>query len=324
MLSNISIISLQTIQEYIKALDLLSIIEEGFVSYSTGKAVIPPVAELLFENPRGETHIKYGYIKEQSSFVIKIASGFYENPNLGIPSSQGLMLLFHQKTGQLLAILLDEGYLTDIRTAIASMITLKYLAPKDADCIGILGTGTQAQLQLKYLTQVHTCKNIIIWGRNKEKCFAYQKQFQNSPFQIKIAKSISELAEESKIIITTTPAEQPLLKEEYIQKGTHITAVGSDTPYKNELSPFILKKADIVVSDSIAQSNTRGEIFQARKQNLLDERKIIELGNLITNPEMGRNNKEQISVADLTGVAVQDISIATSLFHYHKQIIELK
>ncbi|MDI9356388.1 MAG: hypothetical protein QM536_05105 [Chitinophagaceae bacterium] len=320
MFSDISIISLQTIQEYIKALDLIPIIEEGFVSYSTGKAVIPPVAEILFENPKGETHIKYGYIKGQYYFVIKIASGFYENPKMGISSSQGLMLLFHQKTGQLLSVLLDEGYLTDIRTAIASMITLKYLAPKEVDYIGIIGTGIQAHLQLKYLEQVHTCKNIIIWGRNKEKCFAYQKHFQDGPFQIKIANSISKLAEECKIIITTTPSEQPLLQEEYIQNGTHITAIGSDTPHKNELSSALLKKSDIIVSDSIVQSNTRGEIFQAREKNLLDESKIIELGNLIQNPKMGRSNKEQISIADLTGVAVQDISIATSIFHYHKQI----
>ncbi len=317
---SIAVLSLPTIQEYLKTVDLIPLIESGFVAYSLGKAVVPPVGELIFENPPGETHIKYGYIKQQPYYVVKIASGFYENAKLGIKSSQGLMLLFSQQTGQLLCVLLDEGYLTDIRTVIASMITLKYLAPATVENLGIIGTGMQAKLQLEYLHLVCNCKNIMIWGRTNQSAKAFQNYFKDSEYNIRVANSTSELADSCNVIITTTPSREPLLNGSQIRKGTHITALGSDTADKIELDPTIIKHADIVVSDSISQSQSRGEIFQARNHQSLDTSKLIELGTLIYNPTLGRSNDTQITVADLTGVAVQDIMIATAIYNHHKSL----
>lgn len=317
-----AIIHLSSIQKYLETIDLIPLIEEGFIAYSSGNAVIPPVGELLFEDPPGETHIKYGYLRDTPFFVIKIASGFYENPQLGLRSSQGLMLLFSQKTGELLAVLLDNGHLTDIRTAIASMITLKYLAPQSVNAIGIIGTGTQARLQLSFLHQVFDCRKIIIWGRNKSSCLAFQKDFQNSSFDIKIANTISSLAQSCSVIITTTPSTIPLLQYDDLVQGTHITAIGSDTAEKIELSPSIIKNADCIISDSISQSHSRGEVYQARKHGCLNENKLIELGTLIQNPGKGRSSDKQLTVADLTGVAVQDIMIASSVFNHHKSLTQ--
>lgn len=318
--SSVTILTLPTIQEYLKTVDLIPLIEKGFVAYSLGEAVVPSVGELLFENPPGETHIKYGYIKKQPYYVVKIASGFYENAKLGLKSSQGLMLLFSQQTGELLCVLLDEGYLTDIRTVIASMITIKFLAPAKVDCIGIIGTGTQAKLQVEYLNQVCECQNIMIWGRNQENAIAFQKHFQHSEYNIQIASTIAALAQTCNLIITTTPSRAPLLDASQIREGTHITALGSDTSDKIELDPSIIKSADIVVSDSIPQSQSRGEIFQARNQQSLDSTKLVELGTLIQNLRLGRKDDQEITVADLTGVAVQDIMIATAIYNYHKSL----
>lgn len=314
------ILSLSQIRTYLSKIDLIPEIEHGFIDLSLSKAVIPPVGELLFDKPLGETHIKYGYIKEQPYYVVKIASGFYDNPSLGIKSSQGVMLLFCMQTGQLLAILLDEGHLTDIRTAIASMISIKYLAQKNIDTIGIVGTGIQAKLQLKYLHTVSKCKNIMVWGRSPEKTVAFKDDFNDSKYNIKIASSLDELTELCNLIITTTPSTTPLLKAHQIKSGTHITAIGSDTSEKIELAPEIIQKADLVVADSISQSKNRGEIFQARQQNCLDETKVVELGNLIQNPSLGRKNNSQITIADLTGVAVQDIMIATAIYNSYKNL----
>lgn len=312
------VLSLSQITSILETLNLIPLIEEGFLALSSNKAIVPPVGELLFENPRGETHIKYGYILNQPYYVIKIASGFYENPKLGLKSSQGLMLAFSQQTGVLKAILLDEGHLTDIRTAIASMITLKYLAPKQNIKIGIIGTGIQGKLQLKYLNTVSNCKDIFVWGRTAEKVIAYKNSFKDSDYKIKIASSIEELTNNCNVIITTTPSKKPLLLASQIKKGTHITAIGSDTFEKTELESTIMKKADIVVSDSIEQSKTRGEIFRARQDNCLNQDTLIELGNLIKNPALGRQTNNQITVADLTGVAVQDIMIATAIISNYK------
>ncbi len=313
-MASTSILSLAQIQSILKNIDLIPLIEEGFIAYSKGQSVVPPVGELLFEKPHGETHIKYGYIKGQDYYAVKIASGFPNNTSLGLPNSQGVILLFSQQSGALVSVLLDEGYLTDVRTAIASMITLKHLAPKKINKVGIVGTGIQAKLQLSYLHQVTNCKEIVVWGRKEDRVKDYQAHFKDSFYQIEAASSLAYLASECQVIITTTSAKEPLLYSDYIQPGTHITALGSDTAEKIELDPNILLQADLVVSDSIPQSQQRGEVYQARKKNCLDESKLIELGTLINDPSKGRESDHQITVADLTGVAVQDIMIATAVY----------
>ena len=144
------IIEKKTIIEILNRIDLLFDIEQGFISYSKGHCVIPPIGELTFDEPPGDVHIKYGYIKGEPNYVIKIASGYWKNHELGIPNGNGMMLLFNQKTGQPLAILIDHGILTDIRTAIAGQICAKNFSNK-IERIGVIGTGTQAKLQVEYL-----------------------------------------------------------------------------------------------------------------------------------------------------------------------------
>jgi ornithine cyclodeaminase len=316
-----TILHSETIRSYLKEIDMLPLIEKGFMALSNGLAVVPPVGELIFEKPKGETHIKYGYIKNEPYYIVKVASGFYDNEKIGLSSSQGLMLVFSQQTGQILAILLDDGHLTDTRTAVASMITMKHLATSNVNCVGIIGTGTQAQLQLDYLHLATDCKNIMIWGRDTSKAQAIKLKYEEFGFSVHVASTIKTLAEKSQVIITTTPSQIPLIFEGDVQAGTHITALGSDTENKIELSSEILKHCDILVVDSFAQSQTRGEVYQARKMNFIDESKVIELGQLIQNKSLGRTNDQQITIADLTGVAVQDIMIATAIFEHHKKYI---
>ena len=309
-----TVINLENIKSIVKNIDVVAAMEEGFIQYSNGNTVVPPVGELLFEKPKGDAHIKYGYIKNDDYYVIKIASGFYENSKLGIPSSQGLMLLFDQKTGVPKAVLLDEGYLTDIRTAAAGALASKYFAPKKISAIGIIGTGIQARLQLQYL-QTHTpCKSVWVWGRNKDNIEKFAQDLE-ADFNIHSAESPSELAKHCNVIVTTTPSELALLKADDIQKGTHITAVGSDTEHKQELESELLKKADIVIADSIPQSKSRGEVYRAVKDGKISEDKIIELGTAIQNSDLQRTHDDQITIVDLTGVAVQDIMITKAVYN---------
>ncbi|EPJ51312.1 MAG: putative cyclodeaminase [Osedax symbiont Rs2] len=323
-----AIIKLPEIKQSLTSIDLIQAMEQGFIQYSNGNTVVPPVAELLFDEPKGDTHIKYGYIKNDDYYVIKIASGFYQNPQLGLASSQGLMLLFDQKTGVPCAVLLDEGYLTDIRTAAAGALVAKYFAPKQLKAVGIIGTGIQArqqllQLQALYQTSDHgsgqgLCKELWIWGRNDQSAQTLASEFSDS-FDVKIAQSPAQVAAHANLIVTTTPSEIALLNAADIQAGTHITAVGADTEQKQELDSKILTKADIVISDSIAQSKSRGEIYQALKVGAIDDRKVIELGTAIQDSSLMRVNDQQITVADLTGVAVQDIMVANAVYqHYLK------
>lgn len=310
----VKIINLTQIKEALKNIDAVLAIEEGFIAYSQGRAVIPPVAELLFQDPPGDVHIKYGYIKGEEYFVIKIASGFYLNPKFNLPVGNGLMLLFKQKTGELVSILLDEGYLTNVRTAAAGAVVAKYLAPKKVTCIGIIGAGTQGRMQLEYLKPLVDCREVVVWGVNQTELDLYKKDMEPLGFQVKTTLEAKKIADQCNLIVTVTPSKSPLLSADQIKPGTHITAVGSDTPEKNELDPLILKKADIVVADSLSQCRRRGEIYQALKAKAITREKILELGKVIINKDWQRSSDEQITVADLTGVAVQDMQIARTVF----------
>lgn len=308
-----TIITLKEITSIIDKIDVIAAMKEGFIQYSNGNTVVPPVGELIFNNPPGDVHIKYGYIKEQDFYVIKIASGFYENTQLGIPSGQGLMLLFNQKTGQLEAILLDEGYLTNIRTVAAGALAAQYFAPRNVQAIGIIGNGTIAKLQIEQLQKTNICKIVWLWGRDRTKVQQLKSELGND-IDIHIAATCAEVAENANVIITTTPAESPLLFADDIKAGTLIIAIGSDTQHKQELDSEILQKADLVIADSIPQSKSRGEIYQAVKAGAIKEDQVVELGKALQDSKLQEKNTEQTIVVDLTGVAVQDIMIATSVF----------
>ena len=307
------ILNKELIIEIVKNLDLVPLIQDGFVAYSQDRSVVPPVGELSFKDPPGDVHIKYGYILGDSYYVIKIASGFWKNETFGIPNGQGMMLLFDQKTGQPKAILLDDATLTDIRTAVAGQICAQQFA-NDVHCIGVLGTGLQARLQVEYLKQVTKCRTVMVWGRNQEKIEQYQLDMEQKGFKVALGESPRQVAQKSNLIITATASSEPMLFPNDILPGTHITAMGSDTPGKRELGPGVLKASSLVVADSIAQCQERGEIAHALVEGDISNDRIVELGNILSGSKPGRTAPKQITVADLTGVAVQDIQIAAAVF----------
>ena len=304
------IISLEDIKSILPQVDLIQEIESGFKAYSNDLVVVPPVGELSFQSPPGDVHIKYGYIKGDEVYVIKIASGFYKNTSTGLPAGNGMMLVFNQKTGQPVAMLQDECYLTDIRTAVAGAITAKYLAPKHVEYIGIVGTGVQARLQLQYLRDIIECNNVIGWGRSSDALSDYKEAMTEYGYKIKTATDISDIIDYCQLIVTCTPSEEVLINR--VNPGTHITAMGSDTVSKRELSSDVLLQADIVVTDSRSQSKERGEIYQASKDGF-SVNGTTELGEIILGTAQSRTQQEQITIADLTGVAVQDIQISKAI-----------
>ena len=305
------IVDRSRIEEILAGLDLLPLIEDAFRGYSAGRAIVPPVGELLLE--RGEVHIKYGAIVGDDYYVIKVASGFYENPSLGLASSNGLMLVFRQATGEPEAVLLDEGHLTDVRTAAAGAVAARLLAPPKVERIGVLGTGVQARLQLAQLAPLFETRQVVAWSRNRERLDEYRSALAEDGWDVVAAESPAGVAAVAQLIVTTTPSTEPLLHAADIRPGTHITTIGSDTIEKQELGADVLALADVVVADSLEQCRTRGEIARAAAEGAIDFARVVELGLVLAGEAAGRTSADQISVFDSTGVAVQDIAIATAV-----------
>lgn len=299
------------IEAALSGIDLVPLMEEAFRSYSAGRATVPPVGELLLE--RGEVHIKYGAIRGDDFYVIKVASGFYGNAALGLPSSNGMMLVFRGATGEPEAILLDEGHLTDVRTAAAGAVGAKWLAPPDVPRLGVLGVGTQARWQVRQLAGLLETRDVVVWGRDPGSVARYTEDMAGSGYRVEAVPDPAAVAAACRLIITTTPSTRPLLLAADIRPGTHINAIGSDTVEKQELAPDVLARADIVVADSLEQCRTRGEISRAVAAGAISGDKALELGALLKGEPPARTSPDQVTVFDSTGVAVQDIAIATAV-----------
>ena len=309
------IVTLDEIKVVLPKIDLMEEIEAGFSAYSNGEVVVPPVGELNFEDPPGDVHIKYGYIRDDDVYVIKIASGFYQNKLLGLSNGQGMMVGFDQKNGKPLGLLQDEGYLTDVRTAVAGAICAKYLAPNNIQAIGIIGTGVQARMQLEYLKNVTDCRSAIVWGRSKSALNQYRTNMADSGFIIETTMALDQVTDNCNLIVTCTASEKPLIIKDQIKGKIHITAMGSDTPNKQELDSSVLSKADLIIADSRSQCEVRGEIHHAIKNKIVSMDSIVELGEIINGDRQGRTTGSKLTVADLTGVAVLDIQISKAVLH---------
>jgi ornithine cyclodeaminase len=296
----------QQIEQVVDVPDLMASIEEGLILASKGQVKLAPVSMLGFENPLGEVHIKSGYIIGDDHYVIKIASGFPANSQLGLSSTQGCMLIFSAKTGALETILLDEGYLTDLRTAIAGAICAKHFAPKSITRIGIVGTGLQAAKQLEILRYVTDCRDVIVWGRRQQALDA----FKVSNFKIQTTLNIAELCQSCNLIVTATSSPTPLIFAKHLRPGMHITAVGADQPGKQEIAADAMELADRIFVDNLDQCLKYGDLSHAKER--ISMNKVQEIGAALNSYH---RKPEAITIADLTGVAIEDVQIAKHANH---------
>lgn len=294
--------------------ETLTVVEKSLAAFNSGKAILPGVINLDIPQNQGEVHVKAAYISGEDHYVIKIASGFYLNPALGLPVGDGLLLVFSAKTGALEAILFDRGYITEMRTAAAGAVAAKYLSRTRLRRVAIIGSGTQARFQLKALWTVRHFEEVAVWSRQPENVFKYIKEmmalFPSVHFQA--TSSAEQAVRGADLVITATPSRSPIVRSEWLSKGVHITAMGSDGPDKQELFPEVLEKADLLYADSIKQASCLGEIHHGLASGLIDEKKISgEIGEIVLGLKPGRTYDDQITVADLTGLGVQDAATAS-------------
>lgn len=292
---------------------VIAAIEIGFSELDKGNALVPPIMMIPVPEKMGEVDIKSAYIKGYDKLAIKVASGFFENSRLGLPSQSGQMLVVSAETGFLEGVLLDNGYLTQVRTGAAGAVAAKYLAPQNADDVGVIGSGVQARFQMAALMQVRPFSTIRMFSLDSDDDkdrYVHDMQRQLKVQVIK-APSIEAVVKESTVVVTSTPSRKGFIKSDWLHPGLHITAMGSDTDEKQELEADLLTKVDIVACDLKAQSVRLGELRSAFAQNLMTaDSPVSELGAIINGKTRGRTDDNQITVCDLTGVGVQDTMIA--------------
>lgn len=290
-------------------LEGLLAVEEAFAQLSSGRAR-SHILVLKFPARRGQVDIKTAPVTGEEWFAVKVATGFYENRAEGLPNASGFMAIVNTHTGFPEAILLDNGYLTAIRTALAGAVAAKHLAPHAVSVVGVIGAGLQGRLQIHALRLVRSFRRLLVFCPRTSQAEAYVDEM-HAVLGIPVAAvGLQELVESSDVLVTTTPATRPLVKATWLHPGLHITAMGSDTDEKQELEAEVLHRADVVCCDDRAQCARIGELRSALAAGLRDPASVIELGELALGSAPGRTRAEDVTVCDLTGMGVQDTAIA--------------
>ena len=293
-------------------LPVIDVVERAFAALASGKVVMPPILSMAIPEVNGEVDVKTAYIPGFDGFAIKVSPGFFDNPKLGLPSLNGLMILFSARTGLVEALLLDNGYLTDVRTAAAGAVAARHLAPRIVTTAGVFGTGVQARLQIQAAHLVRPFGKALVWGRDIDKARACASDIAAVLGITAEARADAEsVVAESQLVITTTPAEEPVLRSAWLHPGLHITAMGSDQAGKNELEPAALARADLYVADRVSQCEVLGELRSAIRAGLWAGGTPPELGEIVTGARPGRTSEDQVTICDLTGTGAQDTAIAT-------------
>jgi ornithine cyclodeaminase len=289
----------------------VAIVEKAFEALASGEVVMPPILSMALEAANGEVDVKTAYIPGFDGFAIKVSPGFFDNPKIGLPSLNGLMILFSATTGLVDALFLDNGYLTDVRTAAAGAVAAKHLAPADVRTAGVMGTGVQARLQIEAAHLVRPFTKVLVWGRDPKKAadcaadIAATLGIEAGP-----EADPAKLVAESQLVITTTPATEPVLKADWLHPGLHITAMGSDQEGKNEIDAGAVASADLYVCDRVSQCEKLGELRSAIAAGTWNGGTPPELGEIIAGKAQGRTSPDQVTICDLTGTGAQDTAIA--------------
>jgi ornithine cyclodeaminase len=290
----------------------VQVVSEAFRADGEGRTRVPPVINLEVAAHHGEFHIKTAYIEGVPHIAVKIASGFYDNPGRGLPSGSGLMAVFDAVTGMPAALLLDNGFLTDIRTGAAGAVAADVLARRRIAVVGVIGSGVQARHQIRCLRVVRDFRQVVAWSPNVDHLHAYRSDMHAEGFDVRIVANAEEVCAAADVLITATPARQPVVRAEWLRPGMHITAIGADAPGKQELDAGCFRRADLVVVDRRAQCASFGELSHGLAAGVVDEARVIELGAIVAGRRAGRTSDRQITIADLTGVGFQDTAIATA------------
>lgn len=291
-----------TIEDTIKA------VEHAFEMHGKGLVQMPPKIYLNFD--KGDLRAMPAYLERRAG--VKWVNSHPDNPKIGLPTVMALLIYNDPETGFPLVVM-DAMHITNMRTGAAGGIATKYLARKDSKVFGFVGCGTQAHTQFMALSMIFEIETVKVYDVNERNAKKFVEFCGSKGVEAKI-ESIEEVCN-CDVLTTTTPSRKPVVKESWVKKGTHINAIGADAPGKQELDENILLKAKIVVDD-VEQALHSGEINVAISKGILKAENIhATLGEIIVGKKPRRENDDEITIFDSTGLAIQDISTASVVYN---------
>lgn len=304
------VVPLEAFRDKLSFAVAVSAMERGFRALAEGRAVLPEPIVMELPAEHAEVHVKSAHLQGARYIVLKVATGFYDNRARGLPSGDGLFLLLDAATGVPALLFEEHGYLTDFRTAAAVALTLKYLAPTGAREALLVGAGALARMTARAIVAQLPLARLTLWNRTAERAAALARELAQV-VETRVAPALESAVRDHRVIVTATASTTPLVRAAWIAPGTHITSVGTGSPEKIELEPAVLARADKLVADRAVQVERYGNLHHALATGAVGRDKLYaELGDVVAGRRAGRERPDEITVADLTGVGVQDAAIA--------------
>jgi len=283
--SSIRVLGLDAVRRLVGPSDAIAACRDALARVARGEVEQPDVLGMSISESHGEVHAKGGFLHGSPCFSIKVATGFYDNPAVGLPVTSGAVWVFSATTGRLKMMIRDDGLLTELRTGAAGAIAADLLA-RDPD-------------------------QVLVWNRHPSRAMEFALEMgPRLNRSVAVAATARALVEEADVVVTVTPATEAIVLADWVKPGTHLTAIGSDLPHKRELEPGLLARAKVVV-DRLAQCLTQGELHHAVEAGLMTPERVHgELGEVLIGRKPGRESDEEITVADLTGLGALDAAMA--------------
>ena len=289
-------------------------VEEAFADHGSGKTQIPDRPVLRFEQHRGMIGVMPAYMERMQAAGVKIISHHADNYKRGLPEGMGLVIYNDPETGMPLAIM-DCAYITKMRTGAATAVGVKYLAGKNTPVLGIIGTGAQAKPQITAINKVRALTTIKAFDIRPDAAAKFKEQITEPGLHVQIMNNPKDVCLGTDIIVTCTSSSRPIVKEEWLQPGVHITALGADMPHRRELYPGVYACADKLVTDIPNQALVTGEIMDSITEGSITKEDLnLTLGEIVAGKRGGRNNGNDISIFKSTGMAIQDVAVAKIVY----------
>lgn len=300
--------------------EAFEIIENSFAWLAQGKVAMPPIMHISIPEHNGDIDIKSAYVRGLDTLAVKLGSGFFGNQAKGLPSSSSIMAIMSTETGICQAILLENGYLTNLRTGMAGAVAAKWLAPEDVETVGIIGAGAQGRFQLECLRLVRNFTKVKIFSQFQDEAEIYATEMSEKlGVEVSVSSSAEDVTRSSQILVTTTPSREPIVQSEWLHPGLHITAMGADVGGKQELAANCTKLATLLVCDNLEQSRLMGEFQHSMSAEATDkDLDVVELGSIVAGHHEFKREPSDITICDLTGMGVQDTAIASLAMERHR------
>jgi len=311
MAKKFRVLNRREVEQTLSMSEVLELVEKAFEERGLKRVQMPPKAYLFFSKFGGDLRVMPAYLEGMDQAGVKLVNVHPSNPTkYGLPTLLATIVLFDPETGVPISIMDGTG-ITAMRTAAASGVATKHLARKDARVLGIIGAGYQGPFQLEALNEVMKIEAVKIFdmvGKKADDLAAMARE--KFGLDVSSVAAAEEAVRGSDVLVTATPSKTPIVQSEWVAKGTHINAIGADAPGKEELEAAILSRAKIVIDDWEQASNS-GEINVPLSKKIITRANIYaEIGEIVAGAKPGRVSQDEITVFDLTGLAIHDVITA--------------